>query len=185
MSIEKFQLHRDGTILLVVDIQERLAAAMPEREKVEVNAKRLVEGARLMGVPLLHTEQYPRGIGPTVATLREAIGEATPVEKITFDCCCEPSFIPPLAAAGRKSVVLCGMETHICVLQTCLGLLGRGFIVHVVADAVCSRDADNARVGLEFMRDAGAVVTCTETVLFQLLERAGTPEFKSVQQLIK
>lgn len=185
MNIENFQLHRDGTIFLVVDIQERLAAVMPEREKVEANAKRLIEGARVLGVPLLHTEQYPRGIGPTVATLREAIGGPAPVEKITFDCCRESSFLPPLAAAGRKNVVLCGMETHICVLQTCLGLLARGFVVHVVADAVCSRDADNKRVGLEFMRDAGAVITGTETVLFQLLERAGTPEFKSVQQLIK
>jgi nicotinamidase-related amidase len=185
MGTSRFALDRQAAILLVVDIQERLAAAMAERERVEAGARRLIEGARILGVPVVHTEQYPRGIGPTVAGLREALGDRPAVEKITFDCCREPAFLPPLAAAGRKTVVLCGMETHICVLQTCLGLLERGYGVHVAADAVCSRDAANSRVGLELMRDAGAVVTCTETVLFQLLERAGTPEFKAVQQLVK
>jgi nicotinamidase-related amidase len=133
----------------------------------------------------VHTEQYPKGLGPTVPELRAALEPAAPVEKLTFDCCGEPTFAPALDAAGRPAVIVCGMETHICVLQTVLGLLARGATVHVAADAVCSRDPENARVALELMRDAGAVVTCTETVLFQLLERAGTPEFKAIQQLVK
>lgn len=185
MSMTKFHLRRAEVILLVVDIQERLAGAMAERERVTAKTLHLVQTAQLLGIPWVATEQYPRGLGPTVAPLREALGGTPAIEKITFDCCIEPSFLPPLAATGRKSVVLCGMEAHVCVLQTCLGLLDRGFTVHVAADALCSRDAENARLALEFMRDAGAVITCTETVIFQLLERAGTPEFKAVQQMIK
>jgi nicotinamidase-related amidase len=182
VTVGKFQLRRQETSLLVVDIQERLAAVMGDRERVVANAGRLIAGAKLLGVPVVHSEQYPRGLGPTVPELRAALEPAAPVEKLTFDCCGEPTFAPALE---RTAVVVCGMETHICVLQTVLGLIARGAVVHVAADAACSRDPENARVALELMRDAGAVVTCTETVLFQLLERAGTPEFKAVQQLVK
>jgi len=184
-GIGKFQLEREGAVLLVIDIQERLAAVMGDREKVVANAGRLIAGAKLLGVPVVHSEQYPRGLGPTVPELRAALEPATPVEKLTFDCCGEPSFAPALERAGRSTVIVCGMETHICVLQTVLGLLAQGRIVHVAADAVCSRDPENWRTALEFMRGAGAVITCTETVLFQLLVRAGTPEFKAIQQLVK
>ncbi|HEY5999736.1 MAG TPA: hydrolase [bacterium] len=183
--IRESRIDREDAVLLVVDIQERLAAAMAEREKVVANAGHLVAAAKLLDVPVLHTEQYPRGLGPTVPELREALGPALPVEKLTFDCCGEPSFTPALEAAGCSTVIVCGMETHICVLQTVLGLLAQGLAVHVVADAACSRNPDNARVALELMRDAGAVVTCTETVLFQLLVRAGTPQFKAIQARIK
>jgi len=180
-----FQLDRDDAVLLVIDIQERLAVVMAEREKVVANAAHLIAAAKLLGVPIVHTEQYPRGLGPTVPELRAALEPAQPVEKITFDCCGEPSFAPALEATGRSTVIVCGMETHICVLQTVLGLLARGMGVHVAADAVCSRNPENARVALELQRDAGAVVTCTETVMFQLLRCAGTPEFKAIQARIR
>jgi nicotinamidase-related amidase len=184
-GIGRFQLERGATALLVIDIQERLAAAMAEREKVVANTGHLIAAAKLLGVPVVHAEQYPKGLGPTVPELREALGAAAPIEKLTFSCCGEPAFAPALEAAGRPTVVVCGMETHVCVLQTVLGLLARGLVVHVAADAVCSRNPENSRVALELMRDAGAVVTCTETVLFQLLERCATPEFKAIQTRIK
>jgi nicotinamidase-related amidase len=184
-GIGRFQLEREETALLVVDIQERLAVAMAEREKVVANAGHLIAAAKLLNVPVVHTEQYPRGLGPTVPELRAVLEPAAPVEKLTFDCCGEPAFAPALEATGRSTVVVCGMETHICVLQTVLGLLAQGMIVHVAADAVCSRNAENWRTALEFMRDAGAVITCTETVMFQLLVRAGTPEFKAIQARIR
>ena len=184
-EIGSFTLDRNNTLLLVVDIQERLAAAMADRDKVVANAGHLIAAAKLLGVPVVHTEQYPRGLGPTVPELRAALEPAAPIEKLTFDCCGEPTFAPALEATQRSTVVVCGMETHICVLQTVLGLLAQGLIVHVAADAVCSRDAENWRTALEFMRDAGAVVTCTETLMFQLLVRAGTPEFKAIQNRIK
>jgi nicotinamidase-related amidase len=183
--LKSFQLDRDDAVLLVVDIQERLAAVMAEREKVVANAAHLIAAARLLGVPAILTEQYPKGLGPTVPELRAALDPAQPVEKMTFDCCGEPAFAPALEATGRSSVIVCGMETHICVLQTVLGLLAQGLSVHVAADAVCSRNPENARIALELLRDAGAVVTCTETVMFQLLVRAGTPEFKAIQARVR
>lgn len=184
-GIGRFQLDREGAALLVIDIQERLAVAMAEREKVVANAGHLIAAAKLLGVPVVHTEQYPRGLGPTVPELRAALAPAAAVEKLTFDCCGEPTFAPALEATGRSTVIVCGMETHICVLQTVLGLLAQGLIVHVAADAVCSRSEENWRTALELMRDAGAVITCTETVMFQLLVQAGTPEFKAIQARIK
>ena len=182
---DNFRLDRESAVLLVIDIQERLAVAMAEREKVVANAGHLIAAAKLLGVPVVHTEQYPKGLGPTVPELRAALEPAAPVEKLTFDCCGEPTFAPALDAAGRSTVIVCGMETHICVLQTVLGLLARGVTVHVAADAVCSRNPENARTALELLRDAGAVITCTETVMFQLLVRAGTPEFKAIQARIR
>lgn len=184
-AISGFQLQREDAAVLVVDIQERLAVVMDEREKVVANAGHLIAAAKLLGVPVVHTEQYPKGLGPTVPELRAALAPAAPVEKLTFDCCGEPSFAPALGQTGRTTVIVCGMEAHICVLQTVLGLLAQGLAVHVAADAVCSRKPENARVALELMRDAGAVVTCTETVMFQLLVRAGTPEFKEIQRRIR
>lgn len=183
--IGTFQLDRDDAVLLVVDIQERLAVVMAERERVVANAGHLIATAKLLGVPVVLTEQYPRGLGSTVPELRAALAPAAAIEKMTFDCCGEPSFAPALEQTGRSTVIVCGMEAHICVLQTVLGLLATGLNVHVAADAVCSRSAENARTALELQRDAGAVITCTETVLFQLLGRAGTPEFKAIQTRIR
>ena len=180
-----FQLDRDDAVLIVIDIQERLAVAMAERERVVSNTGHLIAAAKLLGVPMVVTEQYPKGLGPTVPELRTALETAPAIEKMTFDCCGEPSFAPALDQAGRSTAIVCGMETHICVLQTVLGLLATGMNVHVAADAVCSRNPENTRIALELQRDAGAVITCTETVLFQLLGRAGTPEFKAIQARIR
>ena len=120
--ISGFQLDRDDAVLLVVDIQERLAVAMAERERVVANAGHLIAAAKLLGVPLVLTEQYPKGLGPTVPELR-ALDPAPVIEKMTFDCCGEPAFAPALEQTGRSTVIVCGMEAHICVLQTVLGLL--------------------------------------------------------------
>jgi nicotinamidase-related amidase len=131
------------------------------------------------------TEQYPKGLGATVPEIREAMPLYRPIEKMTFDCCGQPSFLDELKTHKKKNVVLTGMETHICVLQTCIGLLKGGINVHVVQDAICSRTKENWKIGMEFMREAGAVVTCTETVLFQLLKVAGTEQFKAISRRIK
>lgn len=183
--MEKFFLRRDDALLAVVDIQERLATVMAERERVVANTHRLISAVRLLGVPVFVTEQYPKGLGPTVPEIREALSPYAPIEKISFGCCGEPAFTDALEATGRRQVILCGMETHVCVLQTCIGLLRDGYSVHFVQDAACSRNPGNHRIGTEFMRDAGAVVTGTETALFQLLERAGTAEFREISRLIK
>ncbi len=183
--MDKFFMHKTDSALVIVDIQEKLAAVMSEREKVVGNTLHLIETAKLLRMPLVLTEQYPRGLGPTVKEIREALPSCEPVEKIVFGCCDEPAFLKTLASKGRKKIILCGMETHVCVLQTCIGLLKDDYDVHVVENAVCSRSKEDFRVGIELMRDAGAVITGTETVLFQLLERAGTEEFRIISGRIK
>ena len=181
----RFFLGKDDSVLVLVDIQERLAAVMREKEKVVRNALHLIEAAKLLNIPIVVTEQYPKGLGPTVNEIREALPSSVPVEKLTFSCCGEPAFLEALSSSGRNKIILCGMETHVCVLQTCIGSLREGYTVHVVRDAVCSRTKENFAVAIDFMRDAGAVITGTETVLFQLLEKAGTEEFKAISRRIK
>jgi nicotinamidase-related amidase len=183
--MDRFFIEKDRSVLVIVDIQERLAVVMSEREKVVRNTIHLIEAAKLLSIPVILTEQYPRGLGPTVDEIKEAVPSYEPVEKLTFSCCSEPAFLSALAATRMEKVILCGMETHVCVLQTCIGALRQGYVVHVVRDSVCSRSKENFKAGIEFMRDAGAVVTGTETVLFQLLEKAGTEEFKAISKRIK
>jgi len=179
-------LDRESALLCIIDIQERLAAAMAEREAVIEAARRLVVAARRLEVPVVMTEQYPKGIGPTEPVLVEALGpEYRPVEKLHFSCCRETPFEAAVADTGRRQIVLCGMETHVCVLATCLDLLDAGHQVHVIADAVCSRDAVHKDLALAQMAQMGAVVTCVEAAVYQLLGRAGTPEFKELLPLFK
>lgn len=185
MSMEKFRLKRDDALLVIVDIQERLAVAMSEKDRVIANTKHLIEAAKLLNFPLLVTEQYPKGLGPTVQELNEALLPSPAIEKLTFSCCGETSFMEAVKNTNRKQIILVGMETHVCVLQTCIDLLSEGYVLHVVSDAICSRSDSNYRTALEYMRDAGAVITCTETVLFQLLEKAGSDEFKAISRRIK
>ncbi len=183
--MEKFFLAKDDAVLVIVDIQERLAAVMDQRKKVIDNCLHLIEASRLLGIPIVLNEQYPKGLGPTSPEIREALPACLPHEKLTFSCCRDGFFSDKLSAVKRKKVILVGMETHVCVLQTCIDLLHQGLGVHVVQDAICSRTKENFRAGIEFMRDAGAVITCAETALFQLLERAGTEEFKAISKRIK
>ena len=183
--MDKFCLDKKEVVLVIVDIQERLTEVMAERQKVIDNCLHLIEAAKLLNIPVILNEQYPNGLGPTVSEIKEALQPYEPLEKVTFSCCRGDEFMNRIASAGRKKVILVGMETHVCVLQTCIDLLGKDYMIHVVQDAVCSRTGNNFRAGIEFMRNAGAVITCTETVLFQLLERAGTDEFRTISRRIK
>ncbi len=185
MDIDKFFLHKEEAVLVIIDIQERLAAVMSERKKVVDNCLHLIETAKLLHIPVILNEQYPKGLGLTVSEIREALPSYEPVEKMSFSCCGQNSFLNRLGESGKRKVILCGMETHVCVLQSCIGLLKEGCAVYVVSDAVCSRTRENFATGIEYMRDAGAVVTSAETVLFQLLERAGTEEFRMISKRIK
>ncbi len=183
--MNRFLLDKDNTALLIIDIQDRLANVMKMREDVIKNCLHLIELAKMLNIPVVLTEQYPKGLGPTVNEIKEQLPVYQPIEKLTFSCCEEPNFLNEIKKLNKKSIILTGMETHICVLQTCIGLLKEGFHVHLVRDAVCSREKENWKTGVEFMRDAGAVVTCTETVLFQLLKVAGTEEFKAISKRIR
>jgi nicotinamidase-related amidase len=185
MPPDKYFLERNDSVLLIIDIQDKLAAVMKERDKVVKNSLLLIELSKMLKIPVVVTEQYPKGLGQTVPEIRAALPEYRPVQKLSFNCCGEPAFSSEIRRSNRQRIIITGMETHICVLQTTAGLLHDGFITHVVQDAVCSRTKENWKTGTEFMRDAGAVVTCTETALFQLLGIAGTEEFKAMSKMIK
>lgn len=183
--MEKFFLEKNKTALLIIDIQERLAAVMKMKNVVVNNCLHLIELSKMLSIPIIVTEQYPKGLGPTVEPLRNALSDYRPIEKLTFSCCDEPSFLEAIRKLNKKTLIITGMETHICILQTSIGLVREKFYVHLVQDAVCSRTKENWRAACEFLRDTGAVITCTETVLFQLLKVAGTEEFKAISKRIK
>lgn len=180
---------RSRDTLLLVDLQERLMAAMPEtdRERTVRNAGRMVEAARQLGIPVEVSRQYPQGLGDTVEPLRSALAEAGDragvTDKTAFSCCGEAALQTRLNE--RASVVIGGAETHVCVTQTALDLLDAGVTVFVAADAVCSRNPELRVNGLERLRAAGAVITNHESVLFEWLGDARAAEFKSVSQLLR
>lgn len=184
-------LSAQRSILVVVDEQERLLPAIHDSERVVRNTGILLDAAAALGVPVLVSEQYPRGLGGTVPAVRErlavrALADVAVVEKMHFSCAEEPAFLERLAAFGRSQIVLVGTEAHVCVLQTALGLVDKGFGgVVLVADAVSSRTPANAERAIARMERAGAEIVTTEMVVFEWLHRAGTPEFKSVSALIK
>lgn len=183
---------REDFALVVIDIQERLAAAMGRRDHVVRTTGRLVRVAAMLGAPVIVTRQYPQGLGPTVPELDELFvrleGEGARivgVDKTAFCCAAEVDFNDALRAAGRAQVVLAGMETHICVTQTALALAREGYDVHVPADASCSRDAALHEVALDRMRFAGISVTASESVMYEAVGRAGTDEFRELLGIVK
>jgi nicotinamidase-related amidase len=179
------RIKREKAGLVVVDIQDRLLPQIFEKERLIKNTLLLLKGAAILRVPVLVTEQYRKGLGLTAPEIGGAIANFAPMEKATFSACGAEGFEPALKEKGITDVILCGMESHICVLQTCLDLLDHGFRVFIAADAVSSRTLENWHLGLERMRDADAVIASTEMLLFEILERAGTDEFRQVLQLVK
>lgn len=178
-------LAADRSVLVVIDVQERLAPAIHAADRVVRNIGILLQAAQALGVPTLATEQYPKGLGATLPAVAERLPAGCIVEKLCFSCAEEPHFLERLAALGRDQIVLTGMEAHVCVLQTAFGLRARGHACHLVADATSSRQPDSAELGIARMRANGVEVVTTEMVVFEWLHRAGTPAFKEVSRLIK
>jgi len=174
---------RGDTALLVVDVQEKLVGAIAGGARVVWNVRRLVDGAKLLGLPVVATEQYPEGLGPTVTVLAERLG-ALP-SKTSFSCGGCPGLFQGLRDRGVCKILICGIETHVCVAQTAMDLLADGWRVYVAVDAVGSRFELDHRVALERMDSSGAVLTTTEAALFEWCETAGSPEFKQISRLAK
>jgi nicotinamidase-related amidase len=183
------RLTPDSSVLLVVDVQERLAAAMQKEavDRLVRNVGILLEAAKLLGVPVLASEQYPKGLGATLAPVLAKLGElgVAPIAKLDFDACGDAGFGRALSATGARAAIVTGMETHICVFQTARELVRRGYTTYVVADAVASRTEDNRQIGLSLSERAGAAVTATETVAFDWLGCAGTEAFKAIARLVR
>ena len=176
---------REDSVLALVDCQDRLWKVIHDRDALERSCRILLQGARLLDIPILVTEQYAKGLGPTIPGIRELLGEARVIGKSAFSSAGEPAFIEALEALERGTLVVAGIEAHICVAQTALDGLAWGYKVHVVSDAVGTRDPANREVGLGRMRDQGAVVTSVESVLFDWMGSCEDPVFKQVQELIK
>ncbi len=187
-SLDRFALSRDSTVLLIVDIQERLWNAVDPDRKDEVlkNTLLLVELAKTLSFPVLVTEQYPKGLGPTIPAVLEALPEdMVSYEKIIFSSWQAEGIPERFHDLNARAAIVIGMESHVCVWSTVLDMLKQGIHVHVPRDAVISRTGENWQTGLELMDRAGAVVTSTEAVIFQLLQKAGTDEFKTMSKLLR
>ena len=176
-------LNKENSALLVIDVQERINAVMADQSHVP-RLEVLIEACREIGVPVIASEQYPQGLGPTVDSLTNLLGDELP-GKLTFSCARDDGLRQAITECGREQVVVTGIETHVCVLQTALDLIGGGFEVHVPHDAVNSRRPADKEWALHRMASAGAVITSTESALFELLERCDTADFKTVAKLIK
>jgi isochorismate hydrolase len=181
------RIEREEAALVVIDVQETLMKVMPSEVKRSVtrNIQILIAFAKEMGIPVLYTEQHPKGLGKTIPEIKTELGSILPIEKLTFSCCKVEAFNERLDQLGRKQVILSGIETHVCILQTAADLIKKDYEVHVVADAVCSRRKLDWKVGLRWLEKKGAIISTTEIIAFQLLREAGTEEFRRLSKLLK
>ena len=178
-------LSLDRVVMVVVDVQEKLISHIWEKEKIIRNIQMLIKGLKILNVPILLTEQYPEGLGKTIPRIREILSDISPISKMTFDCSANKNFMERINGLKRKQILLCGIETHVCIYQTAIGLKSKGYEVDVVADGVSSRTEGNKEIALQRMRDSGIGITSVETVLFELLKTAEGKEFKEILKLVK
>jgi len=178
-------LNIKDTVLVLVDVQGKLAEIMHNRDELYANLQKLIKGMKCLDIPIIWMEQIPGKLGQTIQPLRDILTDNTPISKSTFSCCCEPKFMEQLTKLNRKQIILTGIETHVCIYQTAYDLVNSGFHVEVVADAVSSRSAENKTIGLNKINAAGAQITCTETVLLELMRTAEHPMFKEIVKIIK
>ncbi|MEO8362057.1 MAG: hydrolase [Vicinamibacteria bacterium] len=166
--------------LVVVDLQERLVPAIHEHDRVISNSQLMLRAATVLDLPVFATTQYKKGLGSTCAAIAELLGAIEPIDKMSFSCFGSPEFSQALEASTRRTLILCGVEAHICVLQTGLDALARGYDVHVMTDAVSSRNPQNAELGRRRLEACGAVMSCTEMAIYEMLGVSGTPAFKAM-----
>ena len=173
---------RNDSILIVIDVQEKLMPVIHHREEVILNTARLVKFCGIVGIPVVFTEQQK--MGPTLPAVREPVNDFSAIEKVHFNCFLNPDFSDAVTETGRQTIILTGVESHICVAQTAISASSR-WNVHVISDAVSSRSPANKTAALARMRDAGAVISSTEMFIYEILAQAGTDEFKAVLPLVK
>jgi nicotinamidase-related amidase len=178
-------LTSDKSVLVVIDMQGKLAQSMYRKELLFENVEKIIKGAQVLGIPMLLTEQNPKGLGPTIPEVSDLMPNVRRIPKLSFSCCGDELFLKELSALQRCQVLLTGIEAHVCLYQTTVDLVASGYEVHVVADAVSSRTAENRDIGLQKMKDAGASMTSVETVLFELLRVAEGYRFKEILNIVK
>ena len=178
-------LNKDDAVLIFIDVQCSLAEVMHDKRNLFKNLERMVKGAQVLEVPILLTEQLPEKLGPTSERFKQILESLMVIEKSSFSCCGEPVFVDAFQALEKQQAILVGIEAHVCVYQTALDLMGNDIEVYVVADAVSSRTPENRDLALQALRDAGAKIVPTETVLLALQRDAANPGFKDLLKLIK
>ena len=176
---------RQDSLLLIIDFQQAMLKAIDSWEKISHKVRQLIRASNTLDIPILLTEQYKKGLGQTLPELLREIDSPQVFQKEHFSACLEENFIPAVQSFNRKKIVVVGMETHVCVLQTCLDLITSGFQVHLVADAVASREHKNRDIAIELLRQAGAVISSTEIVIFQWALRANTDVFRKILPIVK
>ncbi len=176
---------KEDTMALVIDFQEKLMPVMDKAEALEARTGILLKGLRTLEVPMLFTQQYTRGIGMTIPSLFEAAGEEKYFDKITFSCMDDEAIRNAVEAGGKKNVIVCGIESHICVLQTCIDLKEAGYTPILVVDCMSSRKESDKEIAILRAQQEGILLTTTEAILFELTRKAGNPTFKEISRLIK
>lgn len=176
---------KDRSAALIIDIQERLYPFIFENEKLTINVSKLIEGLKIIGLPIFITEQYVKGLGPTIEPVATLLGSHPRIEKMAFSCCDEPRVMEGIAVTGKENIIIAGIESHVCVLQTVLDLKRNGYHPVVVEDCVSSRHENDKRVAIERMRQEGAIITTSESILFELLRYSGTEQFRGISRLVK
>ena len=176
---------KDRTAALIIDIQERLYPFIFESEKLTKNVSQLIEGLKIIGIPIFVTEQYVKGLGPTIEPLASLLGSNLRIEKMSFSCCDEPRVMEGIAVTGKENIIIAGIESHVCVLQTVTDLKRNGYHPVVVEDCVSSRTENDKKMAIERMRQEGAIITTCESILFELLRYSGTEQFRGISRLVK
>jgi nicotinamidase-related amidase len=180
-----FRLKRNETAAIVIDVQEKLFPLIHEHDQLAKNMSILIQGLKILGIPLLVTQQYTKGLGETISTIKEAIGDYRHIEKMSFSCCGDEGFMSELKKLNKKNVILMGIESHVCVLQTALDLIAENFQPVLIEDCVSSRKPNDKRIAVKRIKQAGAIVSTYESILFELTEVSGTDLFKSIVKLVK
>ena len=180
-----YMLATDNTVLLIVDVQGKLAHLMHEKEILFNNIRNTIKGAQVLDIPILVTEQYPEGLGPTIPEVTGMFENPETISKTSFSCCGEDRFMQILNDLHPENILVAGIETHVCVYQTVRDLLRANYAVQIIVDAVSSRTKNNKKIGLKKIIKAGAEITSVETVLFELLREAGGGKFKNILEIVK
>ena len=178
-------LEANSAVLLVIDVQEKLFRIMYQKEKLVDNLQRLIKWIKVLGIPVLVTEQYPQGLGATIQEIAPLLTDIRPLPKVSFSCCGDSAFLQELKAFDRQQVLISGIESHVCVYQTAYDLINGGYEVYTVGDVISSRTEENLKIGLKMMNQLGAKLTSTEAVLFELLKVAEGDKFKAISRIVK
>jgi nicotinamidase-related amidase len=174
-----------NTVLIVIDVQEKLARVMHERDTMVANLQKLVKGIKVLGVPVIVTEQYPKGLGPTIPEIASLLQGVPVIPKTSFSCWNDDAFLRSFKSMNRKQVLISGIEGHVCVYQTVCDLVSNGFETYVVTDTITSRTPENRQLSITMMQQAGAHLTGVEAALFELLKVAEGERFKEISRIIK